>query len=215
MDYLPGKNEQNIEISVEKGKISGILNIIDGAKGLVIFAHGSGSSRHSPRNAFVAKILNEHKLSTLLFDLLTPAEESEDEITAAFRFNIDLLTKRLVLVTKWILERHRLKIGYFGSSTGAAAALMAASLLKEVQAVVSRGGRGDLATSLSKIKSPTLLIVGGNDNAVIDLNRKVYENLNCTKSLKIISGASHLFEEPKKLEEVAILAANWFAKYLK
>ncbi len=214
MDYLPGKNEQNIDLSVDNGKISGILNIFDKAKGLVIFAHGSGSSRHSPRNALVAKFLNEKGLSTLLFDLLTTAEETEDELTALYRFDIKLLTKRLILVTEWILERYKLKIGYFGSSTGAAAALTAAGTLKEkVSAVVSRGGRGDLASSLEDVSCPTLLIVGGNDTAVLELNRKVYKTLNCTKSLQIVAGASHLFEEPHKLDEVASLAAKWFLKH--
>lgn len=220
MDYLPEENEQSIEILVDHSKITGTLIIPQNAKGIVIFAHGSGSSRHSPRNKFVAKILQENNLATLLFDLLTSKEEAIDNITAEYRFNIELLSQRLLLVTEWILKNEltkKLKIGFFGASTGASATLIAASFLKDkIKAIVSRGGRPDLAKEkLYKVISPTLLIVGGNDLTVIELNKMAYDMLKCEKILEIIPGASHLFEEPNKLEEVAKLASSWFKKHLK
>jgi putative phosphoribosyl transferase len=190
------------------------------ASGLVIFAHGSGSSRHSPRNQYVARTLREAGLGTLLFDLLTAEEEQAEADTRHLRFNIPLLAERLVGVTRWALEQmkpHELNIGYFGSSTGAAAALLAAAELRDVvAAVVSRGGRPDLAgDALEEVKAPTLLIVGGEDLDVITLNQQAYTRLRCEKTLRIIPGASHLFEEPGALENVAETASEWFVQYLR
>jgi len=189
------------------------------ASGLVIFAHGSGSGRHSPRNQYVARTLRDAGLGTLLFDLLTAEEEQAEADTRHLRFNIPFLAERLVGVTRWALEQmkpHELNIGYFGSSTGAAAALLAAAELRDVvAAVVSRGGRPDLAgDALEEVKAPTLLIVGGEDRDVITLNQQAYTRLRCEKTLRIIPGASHLFEEPGKLEDVAEIAAEWFVQYL-
>jgi putative phosphoribosyl transferase len=185
----------------------------------VLFAHGSGSSRHSPRNRYVAWLLNEAGLATLLVDLLTSEEEAIDLTTAHLRFDIGLLAGRLIGVTDWLTEhpdtRH-LRIGYFGASTGAAAALMAAAERADVVgAVVSRGGRPDLAgPALTRVKAPTLLIVGGNDFPVIDLNRAALAQLHCEKQLVIVPGATHLFEEPGALDQVAQLAREWFKRYL-
>jgi len=206
---------QLVHIQVGSVVLNGELVIPPQAKGVVVFAHGSGSSRHSPRNKFVAEELQKEGFGTLLFDLLT---EKEDEIYET-RFNIDLLTDRLIAATKWLKEQNQfanLKIGYFGASTGAAAALAAAAEFgSEISAVVSRGGRPDLAWSaLEKVKSPTLLIVGGEDDVVIELNKKALEQLKAEKQLEIILGASHLFEEPGALEKVAALAASWFKRYL-
>lgn len=195
----------------EKSELEGDLQIPKGAKGIVVFAHGSGSSRHSPRNRFVAGVLQSGGLGTLLIDLLTKEEEAEDELTAALRFDIALLTDRLRLVTEWLERIHTLKIGYFGASTGAAAALCAAAELKEkIASVVSRGGRPDLAGgSLKSVEAPTLLIVGGNDGPVIGMNEEAYALLQCEKKMVIVPGATHLFEEPGTLEEVARLALDW------
>jgi dienelactone hydrolase len=181
----------------------------------VLFAHGSGSGRLSPRNNYVAGVLREHGVATLLFDLLT---EAEDRIYEN-RFDIDLLTRRLLLATQWAGQQaatRELAIGYFGASTGAAAALKAAANLEpKIRAVVSRGGRPDLALDeLPHVQAPTLLIVGGNDTAVIDLNRTAYRELRAEKELKIIPGATHLFEEPGTLEQVATVAARWFERHL-
>jgi pimeloyl-ACP methyl ester carboxylesterase len=199
----------------KKEELEGDLQIPAGAKGLVLFAHGSGSSRHSPRNRLIAEILQQGGLATLLIDLLTKEEEKQDAITRALRFDIDLLTDRLCFVTKWLhslKEGKHLRIGYFGASTGAAAALCAASeMKKEVSAVVSRGGRPDLArSSLAKVEAPTLLIVGGFDGQVIGMNEEAYALLKCEKKVVIIPKATHLFEEPGALEEVAHLALDWF-----
>lgn len=195
--------------------LEGDLIIPKGAKGIVIFAHGSGSSRLSPRNNFVAAELRKQGLGTLLFDLLS---EKEDTIYEN-RFDILLLAQRLMLATKWLLaqpEAKNLKLGYFGSSTGSAAALVAASKQKNVCAIVSRGGRPDLAMSvLGMVKAPTLFIVGGNDDVVIDLNKQAYYNLAAQKDMVIIPGASHLFEEPGTLEEVAKFACKWFKENLR
>ncbi len=207
--------EREIEISVKEVTLKGILSIPDETGSLVIFAHGAGSSRFSPRNNYVAQILNEAGLSTLLFDLLT---EKEDFVYEN-RFDIPLITKRLIAVTNWVMkneETQELNIGYFGSSTGSASALIAAERLSEqIKAVVSRGGRPDLAKDyLSKVKSPTLLLVGGNDDIVVDLNEEAFDLLNCEKKLEIIPDATHLFEEPGALEKVAELAKDWFLNHL-
>jgi len=195
--------------------LNGDLTIPENTIGMVIFSHGSGSSRLSPRNKYVAQMLQERGLATLLFDLLTVDEDRIYEN----RFNIDLLTMRLIDVTQWMQnqkETKRLPIGYFGASTGAASALRAAAFFgDEIKALVSRGGRPDLALSeLHKVTAPTLLIVGGWDNVVIELNQKAYKKLNCEKKLDIVPQASHLFEEKGKLEEVARLSADWFVKHL-
>jgi putative phosphoribosyl transferase len=191
--------------------LEGELAIPERAKGIVLFAHGSGSSRHSPRNQFVARALREAGLGTLLFDLLTAREDAVYER----RFDIDLLAERLVAATTWLKQEpsaRALNVGYFGASTGAAAALIAAARAgPAVGAVVSRGGRPDLAeAALARVGAPTLLIVGGLDDVVIDLNRQAYEQLRCEKRIVIVPGATHLFEEPGTLEEVARLAAEWF-----
>lgn len=211
--------EETIHIQVEKGEIEGELIIPPEAQGIVLFAHGSGSSRFSPRNQLVAKIIREHHLATLLLDLLTLEEDRVDQVSREFRFNIDLLADRLLQATQWIFKDSRtqnLSIGYFGSSTGAAAALIAAAKVKNrVSAVVSRGGRPDLAHPyLSEVKAPTLLIVGGYDTVVIQLNQEAYEQLSCEKRLDIVPKATHLFEETGALEQVAHLACNWFTQYL-
>lgn len=211
--------EREIGIRAGKALLQGTLVIPRAAKGIILFAHGSGSSRFSSRNRFVAKELNRSGFATLLFDLLTKEEEIIDEHTAEFRFDIGLLTERLVLVTDWILNNSdtaALRIGYFGASTGAAAALAAAAKRQDVvRAIVSRGGRPDLAgQSLTEVRCPTLLIVGGEDREVIELNRKASEKMGCENRIVIVNGATHLFEEEGKLEEVATHAIEWFAKYL-
>jgi len=185
----------------------------------VFFAHGSGSSRHSPRNQFVARTLNEAGLATLLFDLLTHEEEAIDTRTRELRFDIHLLARRLVQATKWAKQQEQtsgLRIGYFGSSTGGAAALVAAvDVPQDVGAVVSRGGRPDLAgEALPKVQAPTLLIVGGNDDIVIELNEQARDRMRCEVKLEIIPGATHLFEEPGALEKVARLASDWFVNHI-
>ena len=182
-----------------------------------MFAHGSGSSRHSPRNRYVADILNEGSLGTLLIDLLTADEQAVDRKTGQLRFDIPFLAKRLVAITQWLREQPQaagLKIGYFGASTGAAAALVAAAELPRlIHAVVSRGGRPDLAgDALSRVMAPTLAIVGGNDSEVLELNRQALARMNCMKAMHVIPGASHLFEEPGALEQVAKLARAWFSE---
>ncbi len=197
--------------------IEGMLELPQSPAGLVLFAHGSGSSRHSPRNNYVASVLRAAGIGTLLMDLLTPGEDSNYET----RFDIPLLTRRLLAATAWVKERadcHTLPLGYFGASTGAAAALQAAAKLDgNIAAVVSRGGRPDLAgaDSLAEVASPTLLLVGGEDDVVIDLNQRAAAHMRCTKQLAIIPGATHLFEEPGTLEEVARQAAAWFEHYFK
>lgn len=211
--------EYTVQIKTARLTLEGSLHIPEGARGVVLFAHGSGSSRFSPRNTFVAKELRKANLATLLFDLLTKEEDEIDAVTAQLRFNIRLLADRLIGATDWLKRGEltkKLKVGYFGASTGAAAALVAAAERAElVRAVVSRGGRPDLAgEALPKVKAPTLLIVGGNDRPVLDLNRKALSNLRVAKDLTIVPGATHLFEEPGTLEEVARLAAGWFQKYL-
>ncbi len=198
-------------------RIKGNLTLPKKAVGLVLFAHGSGSGRFSPRNNFVAGVLNKKKIATLLMDLLTEEEEAIDERTAELRFDIPLLAGRVVDVIEWVKknpETKQLPRGIFGASTGAAAALIAAAKVKSVKAVVSRGGRPDLASGyLSKVKAPTLLLVGGNDRPVLGMNEEALKELKCEKKLEIIPGAAHLFEEPGALEKVAELAAEWFGKY--
>lgn len=209
---------RDVVIPLGKAHLDGELYIPPGAGGVVLFAHGSGSSRHSPRNKYVAGTLHESGIGTLLFDLLTQQEEEEEKYTRDLRFDIDLLAKRLVYATNWIRDQkdvQTLPIGYFGASTGAAAALVAAAELeKQVAVVVSRGGRPDLAgDSLPKVKAPTLLIVGGRDERVLSLNMDAYRQLHCAKRIEIIDRATHLFEERGALEEAARLAAEWFKKY--
>jgi dienelactone hydrolase len=188
--------------------------------GIVVFAHGSGSSRHSPRNRYVARALQEGRLGTLLMDLLTPAEDQIDSRTAELRFNIDLLSERVIAAVDWVRSQPALQsldIGLFGASTGAAAALMAASLRPaEASVVVSRGGRPDLAgAALGQVRAATLLIVGGNDLPVLEFNRAALQELQGKKQLEIVPRATHLFEEPGALEEVSRLAREWFLTHLR
>ena len=212
---------QTKPVHVKVGKIilEGNLAIPRGSEGIVLFAHGSGSSRHSPRNQYVAQVLQKAGLSTLLIDLLTMAEERVDAYTLHLRFDIGLLAQRLAGATDWLVTNHetgRLNIGYFGASTGAAAALVAASQVPDiVKTVVSRGGRPDLASSsLPNVKAATLLIVGGFDTTVIELNEQARKQMQAECKMVIVPGASHLFEEPGKLEEVARLATDWFLRHL-
>jgi putative phosphoribosyl transferase len=207
--------ERQVKIPADSVGLDGILAVPDDANGLVIFAHGSGSSRLSPRNMLAAGVLQKAGIATLLFDLLTEDEDRAYEN----RFDIPLLTLRLKAATLWVKaepDTKNLKLGYFGGSTGTAVALIAAADLgKEIRAVVSRGGRPDLAgDALGKVLAPTLLIVGGEDHAVIGLNKKAYDRINASKQLEIVPGATHLFEEPGTLEEATRLAAEWFRKYL-
>ena len=209
-----------LDISAGEANLGGDLQIPANACGLVLFAHGTGSSRRSPRNQAVAETLRNNGLGTLLFDLLTPNEEAEDAHTGHLRFDIGLLSRRLAIVTTEIVDLaqyRRLPIGYFGASTGGAAALRAAAALgSTVRAVVSRGGRPDLAGEvLPHVTAPTLLIVGERDEDVLRLNELAYNRLRCEKSLAIVPHATHLFAEPGALEEVARLAAEWFRKYLR
>lgn len=208
-------NTQEIDISLSFGTLKGDLMIPKNAIGIVVFSHGSGSSKFSPRNKLVAELIQRHGIGTLLFDLLTEEEDQNYEN----RFNIDLLTSRLIETTEWLMKNKESKgfpIAYFGASTGAASALRAAAYFgKNIKAVVSRGGRPDLALNvLHLVTAPTLLIVGQLDTAVIRMNKEAFDQLNSVKEMKIISGASHLFEEPGKLMEVADLAILWYKKYL-
>lgn len=212
-------SRRSVRIPADDVWLSGELDIPTGARGVVLFAHGSGSSRHSPRNQFVAKVIREAGIGTLLFDLLTREEEIEDAVTAELRFDIGLLARRLEDATAWIAsqpETRQLAVGYFGASTGGGAALVAAANLgSRIAAVVSRGGRPDLAgSSLPEVRSPTLLIVGGLDDVVIGLNEEALAQLQCEKTLKIVPGATHLFEEPGTLEQVAALSADWFRRHM-
>lgn len=212
---LRDDSSQLVHIPADSAILEGILDVPRESRALVIFAHGSGSSRHSKRNKYVAQVLFEAGLGTLLFDLLT----RDEDVIYENRFDIPLLAKRLTAATWWVKEQpqtKKLKIGYFGASTGAAAALLAAAEPSpEVGAIVSRGGRPDLAEkALELVRAPTLLVVGGNDYIVIQLNQQAYNFIRAEKELRIIPGASHLFEEPGALEEVARLAAEWFKKHL-
>jgi putative phosphoribosyl transferase len=212
--------EEAVRIEVDTGSIEGSLAVPEEAKGAVIFAHGSGSSRHSPRNRFVADVLHRDGLATLLVDLLTAGEERTDLITAQHRFDIRLLADRLSAVTDWLTinyDQHNFQLGYFGASTGAAAALVAAAARDDIVAVVSRGGRADLAgEALAKVRAATLLIVGGRDVPVIKMNQDALEQLRkaSEKHSVIVPGATHLFEEAGALEEVAKLASDWFVRHL-
>ena len=212
-------DERAVAIPVEHIVLEGDLHLPEHAIGIVLFAHGSGSSRHSPRNRHVARVLNEAGLATLLVDLLTRDEERVDTLTRHLRFDIDLLARRLVGVTGWLAGQaatRAMTVGYFGASTGAGAALVAAaSLPGQVGAVVSRGGRPDLAgPMLPRVKAPTLLVVGGNDTRVIAMNREAMARLRAERELVVVPGATHLFEEPGALESVAKLARDWFLAYL-
>lgn len=209
--------EKVIHIPTDNVHIEGMLELPKNAQGLVLFAHGSGSSRHSPRNNYVAQVLRNHDIGTLLMDLLTP----EEDMNYQTRFDIPLLTRRLLAATRWIKTEKRaqhLPIGYFGASTGAAAALQAAAACgDEISAVVSRGGRPDMAGThdLKQVKCPTLLLVGGRDDVVIKLNQQAYDQMHCPKQFVIVPGATHLFDEAGTLEEVARLASLWFGQYLR
>ncbi|WP_395849440.1 dienelactone hydrolase family protein [Cystobacter fuscus] len=211
--------EREVWVMAGEARLGGTLAVPESARGLVIFAHGSGSSRHSPRNRYVAYSLRVAGLGTLLFDLLTEDEEAEDALTAGLRFDIGFLARRLGKVTDWVFqhpELSRLRVGYFGSSTGAAAALVAAADRTEaIGAVVSRGGRPDLAgDALERVRAPTLLIVGGADDIVLDLNQEALQRLHSPRALEVIPGATHLFPESGALERVARLAGDWFVRFL-
>lgn len=212
--------EHTVRVPAGQAVLEGSLVIPHDADGIVLFAHGSGSSRHSPRNRYVAAILQESGLATLLLDLLTPEEEAVDLRTRHLRFDIELLAQRLVRTTDWLARERStrsLPIGYFGASTGGGAALVAAAQRPDVvRAVVSRGGRPDLAgDALPQVQAPTLLIVGGDDVPVIEMNEDAMARMRAEVRLAIVAGATHLFEEPGKLEEVARLARDWFVQHLK
>ncbi|GAB6861396.1 dienelactone hydrolase family protein [Haloplanus litoreus] len=207
--------ESTVSIPADGVKLDGSLSVPADAPGLVVFAHGSGSSRHSPRNNYVADVIREHGIGTLLFDLLTEAEDRNREN----RFDISLLTERLIAVTEWLWTRETtadLRLGYFGASTGAAAALRAAAHFgDDVDAVVSRGGRVDMASdALADVRAPTLFVVGGADTEVLELNRRAFEELTCEKDLHVVPGAGHLFEGDGELEVMADRAADWFVEAL-
>jgi dienelactone hydrolase len=213
IEHLP------VAVNVRSVRVEGYLSVPSQATGVVLFAHGSGSSRHSPRNRYVADVLNEGSLATLLIDLLDNDEQEVDLQTSQLRFDISFLADRLVAITQWLREQPQvagLKIGHFGASTGAGAALVAAAELPRlIHAVVSRGGRPDLAgDALERVDAPTLAIVGGNDPVVLELNRQALARMNCVKALHVIPGAGHLFEEAGALEEVAKLARAWFVEEL-
>lgn len=209
-------SENLVSIPIDDVELEGLLEVPKGASGIVVFAHGSGSSRKSPRNNYVAEVIRERGLGTLLFDLLT---EEEDQVREN-RFDIPLLTDRLVAATEWLWDREDtadLDVGYFGSSTGAASALRAAARIgDDIEAVVSRGGRVDMAEEvIEEVQAPTLFIVGGDDTEVLELNRVIYDQLTVEKELHVVPGAGHLFEEEGELEEVADVAADWFAETLR
>jgi putative phosphoribosyl transferase len=212
-----GAMERPVRIPVGAVRLEGELKIPQASKGIVIFAHGSGSSRHSPRNQFVSHVLRDSGLGTLLFDLLTREEEIAEEETRHLRFDIDLLAERLVHASDWLAGEvgGDSSLGFFGASTGGGAALVAAARSERpIRAVVSRGGRPDLAgDALPMVTAPTLLIVGGLDAPVIALNRQAFNQLRCAKEMRIVPGATHLFEEPGTLEEAARLAADWFKQH--
>ncbi|MBZ5605017.1 MAG: dienelactone hydrolase family protein [Acidobacteriia bacterium] len=213
MEHIP------VTVPIGSATLDGDLSIPPAPRGLVLFAHGSGSSRHSPRNQYVAEFLNDHSLGTLLVDLLTAGEEREDEYNARLRFDIHLLTDRVLAIADWLAAQPQAMghtLGLFGASTGAAAALLAAVRRPQlVKAVVSRGGRPDLAgPQASLVRAPTLLIVGGRDLEVLQMNRDAMALMKCETKLEIVPGATHLFEEPGTLAKVAKLATDWFATHL-
>jgi putative phosphoribosyl transferase len=213
------RDTRPVDVAAGDVELAGDLTLPAGAEGIVVFAHGSGSSRSSPRNRLVATQLAQAGLATLLFDLLTPAEEEEDRVSGALRFDIPLLAHRLARVADYVRghsDTRRLAVGFFGASTGAAAALIAAANRRDVvRAVVSRGGRPDLAEeALERVTAPTLLVVGGADQLVLDLNARAYARLRCTKRIEVVAGATHLFEEPGALEEVTRVAREWFVRFL-
>ena len=219
MPSSPAPQPREVRLPSGDAWLYGDLCTPPGFTGLVLFAHGSGSGRHSARNRLVARHLQEAGVATLLFDLLTAREEQEDAHTREHRFNIPLLTERMQDATAWVEAQSELRhalVGYFGASTGSAAALIAAARLgRQVAAVVSRGGRPDLAgpAVLSAVKAATLLIVGGDDGPVVDMNEQAYGHLRCERSLAVVPGAGHLFEEPGALEQVATMAASWFSTH--
>lgn len=218
MPKLQQPGETEVVIPFEGFNLNGELAVPAEATGVVLFAHGSGSSRHSPRNQFVARTLREHGIGTLLFDLLTQDEEAEDRFSGHLRFDIDLLVARLLGATRWYRRKEPdIFLGYFGSSTGGGAALVAEAQSEiPIHAIVSRGGRPDLAgPALPKVKAPTLLIVGGDDTAVIEMNREAFARMTCSKELRLVPGATHLFEEPGALGQVAQMAAGWFELHFK
>ena len=217
---MPLLEEGLVQVGIGSIALDGNLLVPSGAIGIVLFAHGSGSSRFSSRNRYVASTLREGNLGTLLIDLLTPQEEARDNVTAEHRFDIGMLADRLIGTVEWLRAQPELrekKIGLFGASTGGGAALVAAAARpKLIQAVVSRGGRPDLAgAALPRVEAPTLLIVGGNDVPVIAMNRQAYDQLRCERRLEIVPGATHLFEEQGTLERVADVARDWFTRYLR
>ena len=210
--------QEEVVIPFQGFVLRGELAVPTSASGCVLFAHGSGSSRHSPRNQFVARTLQAHGVATLLFDLLTEDEEEEDLLTGRLRFDIQFLAQRLLGATRWYHQAHpEMPIGYFGSSTGGGAAIVAEAQSEfPICGIVSRGGRPDLAgAALPKLRAPILLLVGGNDVAVIELNREAFNQIQCPKELRLVPGATHLFEEPGALETVAALAAEWFELHFK
>jgi putative phosphoribosyl transferase len=213
------RDERPVRVAAGPVELEGTLCVPPGARGVVVFAHGSGSSRHSRRNRYVAETLQRGGLATLLFDLLSEEEERVDQVTRHLRFDVPMLAQRVDETTRWLRAEpgtQRLVVGYFGSSTGAAAALIAAVGQPDVvRAVVSRGGRPDLAIDvLPEVRAATLLVVGGDDTPVIEMNRRAYDALTCEKRLEVVPGATHLFEEPGKLEHVAGLARDWFREHL-
>ncbi len=220
MNQVADHVNREVRIPAAEASLTGDLTVPAGAKGIVLFAHGSGSSRQSPRNVWVATRLHRAGIASLLFDLLTTAEEARDLHTRQHRFDIPLLAARLVEATHWAAAQSELRalpVGYFGASTGSAAALVAAAQMgSRVTAVVSRGGRPDLAgeRALADVGAATLLIVGSNDDDVLGLNQRAYAHMTCAKRLAVVPGASHLFEEPGTLEQVAALASEWFVEYL-
>ncbi len=217
MSTITDRDEGLVRISAAGVTLEGNLIVPRGATGVVLFAHGSGSSRFSSRNRYVAQMLRHGGLGTLLIDLLTQPEEAIDSRTAHLRFDIDMLADRLVGATEWLAREHpNLRVGLFGASTGGGAALVAAARIPDrIFAVVSRGGRPDLAgPALPQVKAPTLLIVGGDDVPVIAMNREAYDQMTAVRRMEIVPAASHLFEEPGTLEQVARLARDWFLRYL-
>ncbi|KAI1700329.1 dienelactone hydrolase family domain-containing protein [Ditylenchus destructor] len=217
---MPSPVTEDTKLVLESVEINALLTVPHQAKGMILFAHGSGSGRYSPRNQYIAQVMNNAGYATLLMDLLTEKEDETDRYTGEYRFDIELLANRMLEATDWVRGQPSdfevLPVGYFGASTGAGAALIAASQRNDVKAVVSRGGRPDLADkALPSVTAPTVLIVGGNDHEVIKLNQSALARLTCTKQLEIVPGATHLFEEAGTLEVVAKLATDWFRSYLK